>query len=166
MNSIDVSSDSSNGPEQPEYPHIEQAVRRACDAALARLGRDNWEVSVLLCSDDTISGLNATYRKKEGPTDVLSFSQLESADGDSAPDDYTAGFSRPSVAAGDIVISVDRARAQAREAAVPLEEEIARLAVHGVLHLGGYDHTEEETEGEMFELQDEILASLRRENLS
>lgn len=109
------------------------------------------EVSLVFCDDDFIAELNRQYRGKNGPTDVLSFSIREGetiADpGDDVPESL-----------GDIILSLDRASAQAEEFDVALEEELARLAIHGLLHLLGFDHEESAVEGEMFEIQDEYLS--------
>lgn len=88
-------------------------------------------MSVLLTDDGQITELNRQYRGQDRPTDVLSFSQLEGEG--AAPPGSTQVL-------GDVVISVDRARAQALEAGIGLEEELMRLLAHGVLHLLGHDH--------------------------
>jgi probable rRNA maturation factor len=97
------------------------------------------QVDILLTDDRTIQDLNSTYRGFDKPTDVLSFAQLDQ-DADSpelppAPD-------RPMVL-GDVVISVDTALRQAEAHGVTLEQELALLTAHGILHLIGY---EDETE--------------------
>lgn len=109
------------------------------------------EVSLVFCDDDFIAELNRQYRGKRGPTDVLSFSLTEGEEIASPDPGEPSGL-------GDIVISLDRAVAQANEYEIALEEELARLAIHGLLHLLGYDHEESGTEGEMFDEQDEYLA--------
>lgn len=152
MNTVEVSSE---GSDDPDDPHLVQHIHSYSTAALRHLGIDGWEVSVHLCGDKTITHLNRMYRRKEGPTDVLSFSQFDN--GNYQPPGAEV------VTAGDIVISLPQAEENARRFHSPLEAELARLVVHGVLHLAGYDHAEEATEGPMFDLQDEILASLRGE---
>jgi probable rRNA maturation factor len=87
------------------------------------------EVSILFCGDEEIHRLNREYRKKDKPTDVLSFPQEEQ---------WAKGFSSPSL--GDLVISVDTAKRQARRFGLTLKREIQRLTTHGLLHLAGYDH--------------------------
>jgi probable rRNA maturation factor len=83
------------------------------------------EVSVLLADDATVRSLNRTYRGEERATDVLAF-----------PQDGQGGM------LGDVVISVEQAARQARRARHPLLREVALLAIHGTLHLLGYeDHT-------------------------
>lgn len=109
----------------------------------------NIEVSVLLTDDEGITILNRDYRGIDGPTDVLSFSQLEGEE-EFAPDEEENVL-------GDIVISVETARRQAEEAGKSVEEEIDMLLVHGLLHLLGYDHAEEADAQKMFGRQAEIL---------
>lgn len=102
-----------------------------CRRALAAAGIDGWDLSVLLTNDAVIRDLNVRYRGADRPTDVLSFSQ---ADGVRIA---TAGARR---LAGDIVISVETLRRDARERGGDEERELARLVVHGILHLDGMDH--------------------------
>jgi probable rRNA maturation factor len=90
------------------------------------------ELSVVLTVDAKIRELNRAYRGSDAATDVLSFSQGEGE-----------AFARPEGVEphiGDVVISLETARRQAAEYAVPLQNELAHLLVHGVLHLLGYDH--------------------------
>ncbi len=91
------------------------------------------ELSILLTDDAAVQELNRQYRNTDAPTDVLSFAQAE---GDT--------FAHPDAASalmlGDIIISIDTARRQAAEYAVTLQDEVAHLLVHGILHLLGYDH--------------------------
>lgn len=91
------------------------------------------ELSVMLSDDTTVRDLNRRYRDTDAPTDVLSFAQSE---GDA--------FAQPDGTAprmlGDIIISVDTARRQATAYAVSLQDEVAHLLVHGILHILGYDH--------------------------
>ena len=105
------------------------------------------EVSLYFTDDDTIRELNKTYRGKNKATDVLSFIF-----------DEPAGHYR---LLGEIVISVDTARKQAKEIGHSLEEEIKRLVVHGFVHLLGYDHElGGEEERKFKELEDKLLNSL------
>ena len=107
------------------------------------------ELSILLADDAVVHELNRTYRNTDAPTDVLSFAQTE---GDE--------FARPEGAArhlGDIVISVDMARRQAAEYAQELQDEVAHLLVHGILHLLGYDHERPDDESIMRGHEDAIL---------
>jgi probable rRNA maturation factor len=86
------------------------------------------ELSVLLVSDAEMQRLNRDWRGKDRPTDVLAFAQGE------------GGGAAPAGLLGDVVISVDTARRQARSGRRPLGREAERLIVHGLLHLLGYDH--------------------------
>lgn len=90
------------------------------------------ELSIVLAGDEAVRELNRAYRSVDAATDVLSFGQ---ADGEA--------FARPPGAPrhlGDVVISVDTARRQALEYGLPLQDEVAHLLVHGILHLLGHDH--------------------------
>ena len=86
------------------------------------------DVTVVLTGDRDIRRLNREFRGKDRPTDVLSF-------------DIGDGLA-PGEPFGDVVISVETARRQARDYDAPLVNEMQRLIVHGVLHLCGYDHHE------------------------
>lgn len=96
---------------------------------LAALDQARSELSVALVDDARIAELNRTWRGVVAPTDVLSFSLLE---GDHAE--------RRGRLIGDVVIGVETAARQARRARRPLDDEVARLLIHGTLHLLGHDH--------------------------
>lgn len=110
------------------------------------------EVSVTFVTNKQIQEINREYRGKDAPTDVISFAMEELGEGEVAP----IGANMPRVL-GDIIISVPKAREQAEEYGHPFLRELGFLAVHGFLHLLGYDHMTEEDEKEMFTLQKEIL---------
>ncbi len=107
-------------------------VRRARQT-LRALGHTRSELSIALIDDEEMSALNAEHRRRSGPTDVLSFSLLEG--------DHGSFRGR---LLGDVVISVDTARCQARRAHRSIDDELLRLLVHGTLHLLGHDHEEPE----------------------
>jgi probable rRNA maturation factor len=109
------------------------ALRDRAGRTLAALGQRRSELSVALVDDAEISTLNARWRDRKGATDVLSFSLLE---GDFS--DHRAGL------LGDVVISVETAARQAADRHRSLDEIVTRLLIHGVLHLVGFDHEEEE----------------------
>lgn len=94
---------------------------------LELLKQDRAELSVALIGDTEMRKLNARYRKKNYPTDVLSFP---------AAQDMPAGVRM----LGDVIISVDKAKEQAKERGRKLDDEMVTLLIHGVLHLLGYDH--------------------------
>jgi len=99
--------------------------------ALERLKLFGAQVSIVLVGERAMRVLNSHWRGKDHPTDVLSFSQREGAGGGLHPE-----------LLGDIVICVPVARRQARDAGHCLAAELDRLAVHGLLHLAGYEHEE------------------------
>lgn len=127
-------------------------VRVAVAGALAHENvTGDVEVSVTFTDDSGIHELNRKFRGVDRATDVLSFPMYAFTEDDMPPEGEPLTL-------GDIVISVDRARAQAKEYGHSLRREIAFLAVHSVLHLLGYDHeTGKEDEREMFARQDEIM---------
>ncbi|MFJ7697525.1 rRNA maturation RNase YbeY [Lysinibacillus fusiformis] len=110
------------------------------------------EVSVTFVTNDTIQDINREYRGKDQPTDVISFALEELGEGEVA-----VTFEGMPRILGDIIISTDRAKEQAEEYNHSFERELGFLAVHGFLHLLGYDHMEPEEEKVMFTKQDEIL---------
>ncbi|MCW5889917.1 MAG: rRNA maturation RNase YbeY [bacterium] len=109
-------------------PELAGRVSRNARRLLRALALPDAELSIVLCSDAVIHGLNRDWRGRDRPTDVLSFAQGE---GEGA---------RPAGLLGDVVISVDTARRQAAERGATLGRETDRLLVHGLLHLLGYDH--------------------------
>lgn len=114
-------------------------------------GPEEAEVSLMLVDDSRIHTLNFEYRGVNKPTDVLSFALQ-----DEVEDEPEMEFEDDML--GDIVISVERARAQAEEYGHSLEREIIYLAVHGTLHLLGYDHEEEKDKLEMREKEEAVMA--------
>ena len=124
---------------------VEAIATRALDV----LALPDAELSIVLCDDAFIHPLNRDYRGKDRPTDVLSFPQREGEESD--PDDPVLG---------DIVLSVERAQAQADERGHSLETEIRILLVHGILHLLGYDHEEDADAEEMEAEERRVLAML------
>ena len=130
---------------------LRAVIKKAVNSALEYEEFDNSaEVSVLLTDDNAIHELNLQYRDTDRPTDVLSFpTEEDEAEGEDG-----------AVLLGDIVISLERAKAQSEEYGHSFEREVAFLTVHSVLHLLGYDHeTSEEDEKDMFRRQSEILES-------
>jgi probable rRNA maturation factor len=100
------------------------------------------------------------YRKKEGPTDVLSFSQTDNP----IPENV------PFRSAGDIVISMDSLKRNSREYQVPLEDEFKRLLIHGILHLSGMDHGElsgqnDDEDKKMLEMQEKLMEKFSEDKI-
>lgn len=113
---------------------------------------DNSEVSVTFVSNERIHEINREYRDKDAPTDVISFAMEELGEGEIE----LIGEELPRVL-GDIIISIPKAEEQAKEYGHSFIRELGFLAVHGFLHLLGYDHMEKEEEEKMFSRQKEIL---------
>ena len=116
------------------------------------LGRPRATVSVVLVDDETIRALNRDYRETDRPTDVLSFPL---ADPTALADRDAALF------LGEIYISLETARSQARSARRPYGREVAHLAIHGLLHLLGEDHPTPAARRRMAALEASVLTSLR-----
>jgi len=117
-------------------------------------------VSVLLVENDEIRRINAEYRKKDSVTDVLSFPMLDMEDGKFITEPNEMDMDQGRLFLGDIVISVPRAIEQAEAYGHSVERELAFLAVHGVLHLLGYDHNMADREQKMKQRQEDILLSI------
>lgn len=112
----------------------------------------NAEISVSIVNNQEIKELNFTYRQKDQATDVLSFALQDNVEGE-------VGLKHSNIPflLGDIIISIDKAKEQAAEYNHTLKRELGFLAVHGFLHLLGYDHMNEIDEREMFEKQNDLL---------
>lgn len=130
--------------------HIRQVrFARLAEQVLSAVGESTSELSIELIGDRRMRRLNCVYRKKDRTTDVLAFAMRESDN------------PCPTLL-GDVVISVPTALRQAREAGRTLEDELAALLVHGVLHLCGYDHERNEKEAaRMHRRQQAILQMVR-----
>jgi len=109
------------------------------------------ELGVLIADDEAVRRLNAEYAGEDETTDVLAFS-LREGEVFVSPDEVTR--------LGEVIISYPTAERQAKEAERSLEDEVAHLLVHGVLHLLGYDHAEPEDEKRMREREEKLLAAL------
>jgi len=135
-----------------EFPlpdHFCTKLAEVIDEVLTEYDLTGGEVAVVFTDDQYILSLNKKYRGKNVPTDVLAFSYLDAGnDGSNETGEFPVG---------DIYISLDRAREQAWQAAHSLEKEVLLLAVHGTLHLVGYDHFTEEEAGVMRKREEEII---------
>ena len=129
------------------------AVRRAILTVGCLYGVEEAEVSVTLTDDAHIHVLNRDYRGVDRPTDVLSFALAESEE----PEVIGAETGE---ALGDLVISLERVEAQAKEYGHTQLRELSFLAVHGMLHLLGYDHIEETERLEMEAEQRHVMEEL------
>lgn len=107
-------------------------------------------VSYIFIDNNEIHRINKEYRNIDRPTDVISFAYIDSDPNRELP-----------LELGDIFVSIDKIKEQAEEYGHSTYRECAFLITHGILHLLGYDHIEEDDELEMFTLQDEILNELK-----
>lgn len=114
-----------------------------------------YELSLRLTTDADIRELNCQYRHIDRPTDVLAFAEIDTEDSLSDPI-----WQELPLYLGDLVISVDTAKRQAAERQHSLDQELAWLAAHGLLHLLGWDHPDEEQLERMLQKQDELLAQI------
>ncbi|MDN6257084.1 MAG: rRNA maturation RNase YbeY [Tetragenococcus halophilus] len=118
---------------------------------------ENSEMSITFMDNERIQVINRDYRGKDAPTDVISFA-IEEAGEDEMPiffdDEEMTDLPNE---LGDIMISTQRAQEQAAEYGHSYEREVGFLALHGFLHINGYDHMTPEDEKKMFGLQKEIL---------
>ncbi|MCY8484360.1 rRNA maturation RNase YbeY [Bacillus atrophaeus] len=128
-------------------------VEKLLQYAAEREGvQDQAEVSVTIVTNDEIQQINKEYRGKDTPTDVISFALEEEGEDEVE----IVGAEMPPVL-GDIIISADRTKEQAEEYGHSFLRELGFLAVHGFLHLLGYDHMTKEQEEEMFTKQKDLL---------
>ncbi|MEE1130836.1 MAG: rRNA maturation RNase YbeY [Caryophanon sp.] len=137
-----------------QQAHIELVESLLQHAATIENIEDGTEVSVTFVTNEAIQEINREYRDKDQPTDVISFAMEELGEGEIEV--VIEGMPRM---LGDIIISIDRTREQADDFGHTFERELGFLAVHGFLHLLGYDHMNEADEKVMFGKQDEILLS-------
>lgn len=134
---------------ESKFDFPKRLLERAARAALTHQKRSpDADLSIVLTDNARLQRLNRDYLGIDAPTDVLSFPASES--------DPVTG----SPYLGDILISIPRARAQAKTAGHALESEAQLLVVHGVLHLLGHDHAKPKEKAKMWKAQAEILAGL------
>ncbi len=141
---------------EPETLTVEEnllaEMLRAADVVGEIYGVENSELSLTLTDDEHIHALNKKYRGVDRATDVLSFAFRESDE----PEVVDADFE----ILGDVIISLERAAAQAQEFGHSFLREIIFLEVHGLLHLLGYDHMDDDERREMEEEQRFIMGKL------
>jgi probable rRNA maturation factor len=149
MNNVIINAD---GLELPPWSE------NACCFALKVLDEikcGNWELSILFCGDKKIQELNSEYRNKNEPTDILSFNLGETVN----------EGGKITYFPGDIVISLETLRENAKYFQIPEDEELRRLIIHGILHLNGMDHITLNAEEPMLALQEEILKKFDKERI-
>lgn len=128
----------------------EELVHRAAEAAIAESAFPQLahsprpvELSVRLTGDEQVRALNAEWRGKDKPTNVLSFPMLEEADM------QQANVAGPELLLGDIILARGVCEAEAADKGVSVEQHATHLVVHGTLHLLGYDHHEDDEAADM-----------------
>jgi probable rRNA maturation factor len=133
---------------------LEAIAERAARATLAAAGRDpdRHEISLLGCDDARIALLNASFRGKATPTNVLSWPAFHGDVPDQVADEPFF--------LGDIALAYDTCDREARSAGISLADHSAHLVVHGVLHLLGHDHVADDAAEAMQKIETNILASI------
>ncbi len=135
-------------------PYAEAMIHRAINAAAEIADADvgDAELAVMLTDDSGIQTLNRNWRGIDKPTNVLSFPALQPT-GSGTPDDVPRML-------GDIAIAYQTTRKEADDEQKPFDHHLSHLAVHGFLHLIGYDHEKDDDAETMESLEQEILAQL------
>lgn len=129
--------------EADKYRHI---IFKACENALLFMGKKRKSLSILITDEKQIRELNKKFRNTDYATDVLAFSSDE----------------KSSTYLGDIAVSLTQAKKQAKEYKEKLEDELARLVIHGVLHLLGETDYTSKTKKRMWDKQEQILKLLKQ----
>ncbi|MHB9781508.1 rRNA maturation RNase YbeY [Streptococcus sp. 10F2] len=137
-------------------------IEKLVESAAKRIGKEDKEMAITFVDNERIHQVNLEYRGMDRPTDVvsleykpedsISFEGMDEADLAELMGEFDAYI-------GELYISVDRALEQAADYGHSFEREMGFLAVHGFLHINGYDHYTPEEEAEMFGLQEEILTA-------
>jgi len=151
----DAEWDSSEGPDWAELAQAaaRAAISESCFPGLADAARPV-ELSVRLTGDEAVRALNAEWRGKDKPTNVLSFPLAEADELEQADEDG------PELLLGDIVLARGVCVTEARDKGVPLAHHAAHLMVHGTLHLLGYDHHDDGEAEDMESRETRALARL------
>ena len=143
-------------------PFIAPIIRRCIEETLAAEGvTAKCEINVLVTNDNAIRAINLASRQIDKATDVLSFPMFELEPGN-PPSDWS-GYLDPgtnAVPLGDMVISLERARAQAKEFGHSVKREVGYLTIHSMLHLLGYDHLDEGEMKRQMRTREEAIAGM------
>ena len=139
---------------------VRSIIKKCIFATLQQEGiRTNCEINVLVTNDNGIHAINMASRNMDKPTDVLSFPMFQLQAG-TLPDDWSE-YLDPETGMcplGDMVISLERAAAQANEFGHSLRREVGYLTIHSMLHLLGYDHLDEGTQKAQMRKREEEIA--------
>lgn len=141
--------DETNEVQDDEIKKVEELLLFAAEVEKVK---DGTELSITFVDNGKIQEINREYRNKDYPTDVISFAMEEMGEGEIA----LVGDDLPSIL-GDIIISIPKTKEQASEYGHSFMRELGFLALHGFLHLLGYDHETPQDEEKMFSKQKEIL---------
>ena len=143
---------------------LDALALRAVTAAMGALDLplDQYTVCVMGCDDTRIATLNAQFRGKPTPTNVLSWPAEDLSPDAPGEDPYLPGESDPAdpLTLGDIALSYETCAREAVEAEKPMADHVTHLVVHGLLHCLGYDHIHDADASRMEALEVQILASL------
>ena len=141
-----------------EAAGITAIAERAARAALTASGRDPelHEVGLLACNDERIAALNVEFRGKPAPTNVLSWPAFAGP----VPEEPPGLPGEGPLFIGDLALAYETCAGEAEAAGIPLADHAAHLVVHGVLHLLGHDHAEDDAADAMEELEAKVLASM------
>ncbi|WP_171100553.1 rRNA maturation RNase YbeY [Ruegeria sp. HKCCD7255] len=149
--------------DDPRWDGLDSLAHKAVAAALDHIGLDAGlcEVSLLGCDDARIAALNAEFREKPTPTNVLSWpaQDLASQHAGGIPSLPQPDFTGE-IALGDIAISYDTCAREAADSGKPFDHHVAHLLVHGILHLLGYDHIRDPDATLMERVEAEILGKM------
>lgn len=145
MNTIDIET------QDLELPCGTEELQEFLQSVCRRLGLEDVEVSLQFCSDQQMRSYNREYRGKDEPTDILSFAQLDEID---------MVFPGDSALLGDLIISVDTLKRNAKYFMVDEEVELKRILIHGMLHLTGQDHQTNDDTEPMIIYQEQLLHDL------
>jgi len=135
---------------QPLQEINREMIKFAVTTTLAKFDRQEVDLTLRLTNNAEIHRLNLVFRSIDNSTDVLSFNQ----------DFFNPETGRYYL--GDIIISLDKAKQQAAENNQSIDEECAFLAIHGTLHLLEFDHDTQETKKEMWQIQEAIFATVKK----
>lgn len=144
---------------------MQTQIRELLEFAAQKIGKEDKEMAITFVDNERVHEVNLAYRGIDRPTDVVSLEYKPETDIQFSEEDL---LEDPSLAEmmedfdayiGELYISIDKAREQAADYGHSYEREMGFLAVHGFLHINGYDHYTPEEEAEMFDLQEEILTA-------
>ena len=158
MTTMSVSCNATIPVESSITDRLVEVIEKCCALIIPKVSVN---VALTLCDDMHIQEINHTYRKKDEVTDVLSFPMLASScAGNMIYTPLDIDPETQEVMLGDVIISYERAQAQAHAFDHSIDRELSYLAVHSMLHLVGYDHIDADDKKIMRQKEEEILATL------